>query len=68
MMENAFYFTFFALFQAFCVLEIFKFLSCFFLVMYKNGLLGKILQISKFTGHNLVNNNWNTHITQYLKK
>ena len=50
MMKNAFYFTVKALF----VLKIFKFVFDF-LVMYKNGLIGKMRLILKFMMHNLVN-------------
>ena len=64
-MENAFYFTL----KAFLFSSYFNSLKlCDFLVIWKVGLIRKIILVLNLWRHNLGENNYNTYIAQYLKK
>ena len=66
MIKNAFYFIRKGLF----VLNIFKFLSCFFWACRKNSLIRKIsfISIKLYDVTTWLTNNYDTHIIQYFTK
>ena len=64
MIKNAFYFMLKALF----VLEIFKFLTCLFVYVEKQLDKKAMANFKIYDTTDWTANNYNTHITQYLKK